>query len=77
MRSMVALMMSRDEEDIIEDVLRSWRRHDIPVLAIDDFSDRTFEICSPTTTCGRFISARSFPMTRRARSIGSSTRCWR
>lgn len=44
MRTIAALMMSKDEEDIIEETLLSWRRHDIPVLAIDDSSDNTFEI---------------------------------
>jgi hypothetical protein len=61
MRSMVALMMSRDEEDIIEDVLLSWRRHDIPVLAIDDSSDRTFEILQSYDHVKAFHQRSFFP----------------
>jgi hypothetical protein len=44
MKPIVALMMSRDEADVIGYVLESWRAFGIPVLAIDDSSDGTFEI---------------------------------
>ncbi|HYK80268.1 MAG TPA: hypothetical protein VEU95_11600, partial [Micropepsaceae bacterium] len=61
MRPIVALMMSRDEEDIIEEVLRSWRRYDIPVLAIDDSSDRTFEILNSYDHVRAFRQRSFFP----------------
>lgn len=44
MKPVVALMMSKDEADIIATVLAGWRAQDIPVLAIDDSSDGTFDI---------------------------------
>jgi len=61
MRQIVALMMSRDEEDIIEAVLRRWRREDVPVLAIDDSSDRTFEILSSFDHVRVYRQSRFFP----------------
>ena len=44
MRPIVALMMSRDEADVVAEVVESWRAWDIPVLAIDDSSDGTYDI---------------------------------
>ncbi len=43
-RPIVGLMMSKDEEDFIEQTLTYWRRLDVPIIALDDSSDRTFEI---------------------------------
>ena len=60
-RPIVALMMSRDEEDIIDDVITSWKRRDIPVLAIDASSDRTFEILSSYDHVQAFRQEAFFP----------------
>lgn len=45
-RPIVALMMSRDEDDFIGTVLQRWHDWDIPVYALDASSDDTFEILS-------------------------------
>ena len=43
-RPVVGLMMSRNEVDIIAEVLESWRRFDVPIIALDDSDDGTYEI---------------------------------
>jgi len=44
MRPVVGLMMTRNEADIIEEVLASWRRLAIPILALDDSDDGTLDL---------------------------------
>ena len=61
MRFAVALMMSRDEEDVVEDVLVSWKRHGVPILAIDDSSDRTFDILQSFDHVRAFRQSAFFP----------------
>ncbi len=43
-RPIVGLMMSRNEVDIIAEVLESWRRFDVPIIALDDSEDGTYDV---------------------------------
>jgi hypothetical protein len=61
LRPIVGLMMSKDEEDFIEQTLSYWRRRDIPIFAIDDSSDRTFEILRSFDNVTAFRQEQFFP----------------